>query len=167
MPYWYYAGKTTSCVEIPGRGPVILVPRERFHAPRASVHHLLKTRPPQVKLLPDPPQPKNELATAPKPLQPPPVPPEYDFGAHQVVSPPLPPPVPEPVIEASKSSSSPEHDFGAHQAEDVVASPSSKSSDITEEEVDPQSEGESEPEMEPFSSKSRKRSRRSRSSGSQ
>lgn len=40
MPTWYYRGKTTTPVDIPGRGIVVIRPRTRFEAPESAVAHL-------------------------------------------------------------------------------------------------------------------------------
>jgi len=58
LPYWYYKGRTTTPVNIPGQGPIVLVPRMKFFAPQASVSHLLKKK--MVARLPDPPKPAEE-----------------------------------------------------------------------------------------------------------
>lgn len=63
MPFWYYAGRVTTPINIPGQGPIVLKPRSRFHAPQSAVAHLLRTKPPLVTRLPDPPQ-KAEASTA-------------------------------------------------------------------------------------------------------
>jgi hypothetical protein len=65
MPYWYYSGRTTTPIEIPGKGPIVLKPRSKFHAPQSSVAHLLRIK--LVKRLPDPPQPPAEAKDAPAP----------------------------------------------------------------------------------------------------
>lgn len=40
MPWWYYKGKTTTPVDLPGSGPTIIKPRMRFEAPLSAVAHL-------------------------------------------------------------------------------------------------------------------------------
>ena len=55
MAYWYYTGRVTTPINVPGKGPIVLRPRERFHAPPSAVAHLLRLDPPLVKRLPDPP----------------------------------------------------------------------------------------------------------------
>lgn len=62
MAYWYYSGRTTTPIDIPGKGPVVLKPRAKFHAPQASVAHLLRIK--MVTRLPDPPQPSAKPAPA-------------------------------------------------------------------------------------------------------
>jgi hypothetical protein len=55
MAYWHYSGRVTTPINVPGRGPIVLRPREKFHAPQSAVAHLLRLNPPLVKRLPDPP----------------------------------------------------------------------------------------------------------------
>jgi len=40
MQWWYYRGQVTTPVDIPGKGPTVLRPREKFQAPLAAVAHL-------------------------------------------------------------------------------------------------------------------------------
>jgi hypothetical protein len=40
MPWWYYRGRVTTPVEIPGKGSTIIRPRMRFQAPLPAVMHL-------------------------------------------------------------------------------------------------------------------------------
>ena len=61
MAHWYYLGRTTTSVNHPEKGPMVLIPRSRFEAPQASVHHLLQAK--LVKRLPDPPAPKLSAAS--------------------------------------------------------------------------------------------------------
>jgi hypothetical protein len=44
MAWWIYLGKVTTPIDIPGRGPVVLVPRYRFEAPMSSVAHLVRLK---------------------------------------------------------------------------------------------------------------------------
>lgn len=44
LPYWYYKGRTTTPIDIPGKGPQVLTPRAEFYAPTSSVSHLLKAK---------------------------------------------------------------------------------------------------------------------------
>jgi hypothetical protein len=67
MAYWHYSGRITTPINVPGKGPIVLRPREKFHAPQSAVAHLLRLNPPLVKRLPDPPPsaeppPKKEAA---------------------------------------------------------------------------------------------------------
>lgn len=50
-PFWYYSGRVTTPVELPG-GAVIITPRSKFHAPPSAVAHLVQVG--LVKRLPDP-----------------------------------------------------------------------------------------------------------------
>lgn len=40
MNWWYYKGQVTTPIDIPGKGPTVIRPRERFQAPLAAVAHL-------------------------------------------------------------------------------------------------------------------------------
>jgi hypothetical protein len=64
LPYWYYKGRTTTPINIPGVGPIVLTPRMKFHAPQAAVSHLMKQK--LVARLPDPPV-KEEPVVTPEP----------------------------------------------------------------------------------------------------
>jgi hypothetical protein len=44
MAWWIYLGKVTTPIDIPGRGPVVLVPRYKFEAPMSSVAHLVRLK---------------------------------------------------------------------------------------------------------------------------
>lgn len=44
MARWFYSGKVTTPVNIPGRGPSIIQPRMTFDAPESAVAHLLRLR---------------------------------------------------------------------------------------------------------------------------
>jgi hypothetical protein len=44
MAWWIYLGKVTTPIDIPGRGPVVLVPRLKFEAPMSSVAHLVRLK---------------------------------------------------------------------------------------------------------------------------
>jgi len=52
LPFWYYAGRVTTAIDLPG-GPVVITPRSKFHALPTAVAHLVKVG--LVKRLPDPP----------------------------------------------------------------------------------------------------------------
>lgn len=43
-PHWYYRGRVTHPVNIPGRGPIVLTPRSRFQAPTAAVSDLVRAK---------------------------------------------------------------------------------------------------------------------------
>jgi hypothetical protein len=40
MQWWYYRGQVTTPIDIPGKGPTVIRPREKFQAPFAAVAHL-------------------------------------------------------------------------------------------------------------------------------
>jgi len=40
MQWWYYKGQVTTPIDIPGKGPTVIRPRDRFQAPFAAVAHL-------------------------------------------------------------------------------------------------------------------------------
>lgn len=42
MQWWYYRGQVTTPIDIPGKGPTVVRPRDRFQAPFAAVAHLKK-----------------------------------------------------------------------------------------------------------------------------
>jgi len=66
MPHWYYRGRVTTPVNIPGVGSVVLRPNMRFEAPEASVAHLKRMKPPMVvEVAP----PKTPVAAVPAPTQ--------------------------------------------------------------------------------------------------
>lgn len=44
MAWWIYLGRVTTPIDIPGRGPVVLVPRYKFEAPMSSVAHLVRLK---------------------------------------------------------------------------------------------------------------------------
>jgi len=69
LPYWYYRGRTTTPIDIPGKGAVVLVPRQKFFAPQSAVSHLLKIK--LVRRLPDPPPEERPKEAEEKPLPPP------------------------------------------------------------------------------------------------
>ena len=41
MAQWYYKGRTTTPIEHPELGSIVIRPRQRFEAPKSSVQHLL------------------------------------------------------------------------------------------------------------------------------
>lgn len=164
MPYWYYAGKTTTCIDLPSKDdhriliPTVIIPRQRFHAPRASVHYLLNTKPPQIKLLPDPPAPKPE-----------PPAPTVEMPTKQR----------EDLVKATTPETArddetttrfdlAEHAKAAEDENSTDGVLASSSSDVEAGEADsPRSEGAtSDPEKEPSSSSRKKRGRRGRGSSS-
>ena len=42
MQWWYYRGTVTTPINIPGKGPTVIRPRDKFQAPLAAVVHLKK-----------------------------------------------------------------------------------------------------------------------------
>lgn len=44
MQWWYYRGQVTTPIDIPGKGPTVLRPRDKFQAPFASVAHLRRLK---------------------------------------------------------------------------------------------------------------------------
>jgi hypothetical protein len=44
MAWWIYLGKVTTPIDIPGKGPTVLVPRHKFEAPMSSVAHLVRLK---------------------------------------------------------------------------------------------------------------------------
>ena len=44
MQWWYYRGQVTTPIDIPGKGPTVLRPRDKFQAPFAAVAHLSKLK---------------------------------------------------------------------------------------------------------------------------
>lgn len=69
MAYWFYTGKTTSNYEDPEKGPLVLTPRQKFHAPPAAVRHLIEAglvkqlREPKPVQTSAPAAPEKEVAT--------------------------------------------------------------------------------------------------------
>ena len=144
MPYWYYRGKTTSCIDLPSEDdpkvmvPTVLVPRQRFHAPQSSVHYLLRCKPPKVKLLKEPRKLRPPKAAAPASAKPVPAP--------------VPVPVPKAIVGVPESPPRDDDtttkfdlaevartmgDENAKSAEDVLASPSSDTEAAEAEEARP------------------------------
>lgn len=79
MQWWYYSGQVTTPIDIPGKGPTVLRPREKFQAPLVAVAHLkrigrvvpckppseAKVMTPEPKSQPTPPKKLEERAVAP------------------------------------------------------------------------------------------------------
>lgn len=161
MPYWYYAGKTTSCIDLPSEDdhrvsvPTILVPRQRFYAPKSAVHHLLNTKPPQVKSIKEPRKQRQTIAAKVAPV------PEKTVAPEPVLVLKVRTEEPKsvaPVVEEAESHRD------ANPSEDVLASPTSD----VEVEEGPVSEGtESVPEPEKKSFSRRRKSRKRSSSSSE
>jgi len=69
MQWWYYRGAVTTPVDIPGKGPTVVRPRDRFQAPFSAVANLKRLRlvvpckPPKGE---SPPPKKTEPAKAPQ-----------------------------------------------------------------------------------------------------
>jgi len=63
MAQWYYKGRTTTPIEHPEKGSIVLRPRQRFSAPKAAVQHLLDAG--LCSRIPDP-QPSTPLAAKPE-----------------------------------------------------------------------------------------------------
>lgn len=40
MQWWYYRGQVTTPIDIPGKGPTVIRPRDKFEAPLGAVAHL-------------------------------------------------------------------------------------------------------------------------------
>jgi len=79
MQWWYYRGQVTTPIDIPGKGPTVIRPRDKFEAPLGAVAHLKRLglvvackpqrevvrQPPPTKSEPAPPKQLEERAVAP------------------------------------------------------------------------------------------------------
>lgn len=61
MQWWYYRGQVTTPVNIPGKGPTVVRPRDKFQAPFSAVAHLKRMgRVVACKAPKEPPVPKSQ-----------------------------------------------------------------------------------------------------------
>lgn len=60
MQWWYYRGQVTTPIDIPGKGPTVLRPRDKFQAPFGAVAHLKRLG--RVVPCKPPPEAKKEKA---------------------------------------------------------------------------------------------------------
>ena len=66
MQWWYYRGQVTTPIDIPGKGPTVLRPRDKFQAPFTAVAHLRRLK----KVVPcKPPEEAEIQASEPKSQQ--------------------------------------------------------------------------------------------------
>ena len=151
MAHWYYKGRSTTPIDHPEKGPIVLTPMMRFEAPIATVNHLIQAN--LVKRLPDPPKKAEVHVQTSAPAAVP--------VAAPVVPAPAPKEVPAPA-EVVKSSPEPEEaptedvgpGYSAPGPDDVLASPA------PEEEAEEVAAEEESKEPEKMSSKARGRGRR-------
>lgn len=69
MQWWLYKGAVTTPIDIPGKGPTVIRPRDKFQAPFAAVAHLKKLG--RVVPCKPPPEAKEAKATPKSPPKPP------------------------------------------------------------------------------------------------
>lgn len=75
MQWWYYRGQVTTPIDIPGKGPTVIRPREKFQAPYSAVAHLKRLK----RVVPC--KPPKEARGAPQPPKSEAKPPQKPEGA--------------------------------------------------------------------------------------